>query len=153
PDPSYTQDQLQGFLEVVDQLSAAGRSFRLRHAANSAAILDFPETHLDMVRAGIALYGTTACLAPRGPSLRPAVALRGRIARVVDVPAGDGVGYGQTWRAARASRVGVVSAGYADGINRQLSNRGTTMVCEREAPIVGRISMDFTTVDLTDVQS
>jgi alanine racemase len=136
---------------VAYDLANAGYRFPIQHAANSAATLSAREAHLDLVRVGLTLYGSSPTSSmPEGLDLRPAVALRSRVARVMELPVGDGVGYGQTWHAERPTRVALVTAGYADGIPRRLSNRGTALMCGREAPLIGRVSMDMTTFDITD---
>jgi alanine racemase len=151
-DSTYTLQQLACFHEVARRLSDAGYRFPVKHAANSAATLAFPEAHFSLVRVGLALYGTSPMgTVPPGLDLRPAVALRARIARVTCLAPGEGVGYGQIWHAERPSRIALATAGYADGIPRQLSNVGEALVRGRRVPIVGRVSMDQTTLDVTDV--
>ena len=149
PDDSFTARQLAAFREATDDFSLAMRGKVLRHAANSAAIFFSPESHLDMVRPGLALYG----IDPSGrPSLdrplRPAMKWTAPLIGVRDVPAGTGVGYGQTWHAPRDTRIGLVPVGYADGYLRCFSNRAVVMVGGRPAPVVGRVSMDLITIDL-----
>jgi alanine racemase len=152
PDPSYTYEQIVHFRALLRALGSAGHAFGVRHAANSAATLDFTESHLDLVRVGIGLFGGgPPCTVASAPDLQQAVALRARVARLVELEKGEGVGYGHTWRAEVPSRIAVVSAGYADGVSRQLSNRGCALINGCETPIVGRVSMDFTTLDVTAV--
>ena len=152
PDSSFTREQLARFQRVTEDLADAGYRFPILHAANSAATLGVPEAHLDLVRLGLTLYGTSPSgLMPEGLQLRPAVALRARVARVMELSVGEGVGYGQTWRAQRPTRLALVSAGYADGVSRRLSNRGRALIQGREVPLVGRVSMDMTTIDITAV--
>ena len=151
-DPAYTLEQLHCFTRIKTVLACHGYDFPIHHAANSAATLGFPESHLDLVRVGISLYGVSPAVdVPPGLGLLPAVALRGRIARVSELAPGEGVGYGQTWHAARPTRVGLVTAGYADGVPRSLSNRGAALVRGTRAPIIGRVSMDQTTIDVTEI--
>lgn len=121
----------------------------VRHAANSAATLRAPETHLDMVRCGIALYGGCPFGGdPADRGLIPAMALHSTLASVKTVRSRDSVGYGRTWRAARGTRVGLVPVGYGDGYARVLGNRATALVGGRPVPVVGTVSMDQLTVDL-----
>jgi alanine racemase len=151
-DLSYTAEQLACFERVTAQLEDAGYRFPIRHAANSAATLAFPASHLGLVRTGLSLYGCSPMGAlPPGLSLKPAVSLHARIARISCLAPGEGVGYGQIWHARRPSRIALVTAGYADGVPRPLSNVGETLVRGSTAPIVGRVSMDQTTVDVTDI--
>jgi len=151
PDKSPALAQLSLFLNILDKLEKRGVRAPLRHAANSGAIFDLPGAHLNLVRAGIALYGYH----PAGPDadgegLRPALTLRTRLMRVETVDAGTGVGYNHTYRTARPTALGLVPLGYADGLPRPLSNRGHMLVHGRRCPIVGRVSMDQTVLDLAD---
>src|SRR5205823_1057128 len=100
---------------VTRELADAGFHFPIRHAANSAGTLNVRAAHLDMVRVGITLHGVSP-VADAGIALRPAVSLKARVARITELPVGDGVGYGQIWHAARPSRIALVTIGYADGI-------------------------------------
>lgn len=156
-DKGSARVQLALFMGVLDALAARGVRVPIRHAANSGAILDLPETHLDLVRAGIALYGYhPAGAGPAGISadrggLRPALTLQTRLARVEAVPAGTGVSYNHTFQTARPSVLGLVPLGYADGYPRVLSNRGHMLVRGHRCPIAGRVSMDQTVLDVTDV--
>lgn len=152
-DKAQTRAQLARFSAVVQALEDRGVSVPLRHAANSAATLELPETHLDLVRAGIALYGYHPAglgADPRG--LRPALTLQTRLMRVEKVPAGTGVSYNHTFVTTRPSVLGLVPLGYGDGLPRVLSNRGACMLVHgRRYPIAGRICMDQAVLDLTDL--
>lgn len=141
-DEELTREQFRRFEEV---LAGLGVDPGLRHACNSAAALRHPEFALDAVRTGIALYGCD------WPELRPVLSLRARLAHVATVPAGWTVGYGATWRAPRPTRIGTVAIGYADGVLRARGNSGWTLVRGRRAPLIGRVSMDAVSVDLSDV--
>ena len=152
PDRTYTEQQLACFQRVTSELEDAGYRFPMRHAANSAATIAFPEAHMGLVRTGLSLYGCSPTgSVPTGLALKPAVSLRARVARITCLAAGDGVGYGQIWHADRPSRVALVTAGYADGIPRQLSANSHALICGKPAPLVGRVSMDQTTFDVTDI--
>lgn len=149
-DPAFTKEQLGCFEAVVEKLEEAGYVFGLRHAANSAATLGHPASHLDMVRVGLSLYGASPTgEAPKGLELVPALSLRARVVRVFELSAGESIGYGQTWRASGRTRVAILGAGYADGISRAVSNGGRVLIQGREVPIIGRVSMDLTAVDIT----
>jgi len=124
----------------------------VRHCAASASVLNAPEMALDMVRAGIGIYGYHP--APNcgdGIELRPVLSLKSRIARLVDVAPGATVGYGRTWTAERPSKIALIMCGYADGFRRALSNRAQVLVRGKRAPIAGRIAMDMCMADVTDV--
>jgi len=146
-DKSFAREQLRLFLATVDE--CGGRGGLTLHAANSAATIDLPETHLDMVRPGIAVYGyqPSPQMLNRLP-LRPALRLTGTLMQVKDVPAGARCGYGLTHTFAAPSRVGLVPVGYADGYRRCLSNRAVMGVGGADAPVRGRVSMDQTIIDL-----
>ena len=154
-DRSFTEEQLHRLYEVVAAVeSMEGDGWRppIVHAANSAATLREPTTWLHMVRLGIALSGHyPSAHVPRGVALRPAVALRARLLAVREIGPGTSVGYGRTFVADRALRVGLVPAGYADGVPRSHSNRGAALVGGARVPLIGRVSMDQCVVDLTDV--
>ncbi|MEJ2678432.1 MAG: alanine racemase [Gemmatimonadota bacterium] len=128
-----------------------GRASLLVHAANSAASLRWPEYGLDLVRPGIFLYGVRAADDEAAPRPRPVASVRARLVLVRDVPPGSTVGYGAEYVAQRAERWGTLDIGYGDGYPRALGNRGHALVKGRRVPIIGRISMDLTVVDLTDV--
>jgi alanine racemase len=105
-----------------------------------------------MVRVGLTLYGVSPSgYLPTGLDLRPALAFRARVARIIDLAPGEGVGYGQIWHADRPTRVALVTAGYADGVRRGMSNRGAALIRGVRAPIIGRVSMDQTTLDITGI--
>lgn len=151
-DPAFTSEQLRRFLQVRDQIRhRTGLDF-LSHAANSAALLRHPDARLDLVRAGLVIYGVRPDPGWNDlPALRPALSWRTIVTNVQTVPAGAAVGYGQTWRASEPRRVATLAIGYADGLNRRQSNRGRVLVRGRPAPIVGIVSMDQTAVDVTDI--
>ncbi|MDP2951905.1 MAG: alanine racemase, partial [Chloroflexota bacterium] len=147
-DKSFTWRQYEEFMAVASELDLP-----LRHVANSAAILDLPEMALDMVRAGIAIYGLyPSASVSRSVVLRPVMTIWSRVARVRGLERGETVSYGRTWTAAAPSRIALVPIGYADGLPRILSNRGSVLIKGRRVPIVGRVCMDLTMVDVTDIQ-
>jgi len=141
-DDVMTRMQFDRFLEA---LATLGVEPGMRHACNSAAALRFPEMALDAVRAGIALYGC------EWPGARQVLALRSLVTHVKTVGAGETVGYGATWAAPSRSRVATVAIGYADGVLRARANTGHVLVRGRQAPLIGAVSMDAITIDVTDV--
>lgn len=145
-DPARTRDAFARFLETAEAIDPP-----LRHAAASAAAFRFPETALDLIRPGIALYGEEPHDDAPDYGLRPALSWRARLLAVRDVPPGQPVSYGGLWTAQRRSRIGVVAVGYADGLPRALWNRAAMLVRGRRAPIAGAICMDLTMIDLTDI--
>jgi alanine racemase len=155
-----TGEQEERFYVALERLRALGIDPGIVHLANSAAIVSRPETWADMVRPGAILYGYHPGYDPaekreeaeaRLP-LRPVMSLRSRIISVRNVAAGDGVGYDATFVAQRPTRIGVLAAGYGDGIHRSLGNHGNVLLRGKLAPIVGIISMDVTMIDVTDIE-
>jgi alanine racemase len=154
--PEWTRCQLDRFHEIIATLAAAGVRASIRHAANSAAALLWRETHLDMVRLGIAVYGFWPGEAVRRTSserltLRPAMTWKTRVAAVKGVPCGCSVGYNGSYVTRRESRIAVLPLGYYDGYSRSLSNLGQVLIRGQRAPVCGRVSMNLTTVDVTDI--
>ena len=148
PESELFGDQLAAFTALADRVRAAHPGI-LVHAANSAATLAAPDSHFDMVRCGVAIYG----LDPFGRSaaeqrLEPALSLHSYVADVKRFGAGASAGYGATWHAAQETFVGVVPIGYGDGVRRALTNNGDVLAAGRRHPIVGTVSMDNLTVDL-----
>lgn len=159
-DRAFTLEQLARFHALVRELEAAGITFPVRHAANSGAVWNVPEAHLDMVRLGISLYGyhpagPAAEVAPEEhqvaypaeqpmarPPLRPALSWRTAVAQVKEVPPGTSVSYGRAYVTRGWERLATLPVGYADGFNRGLSNRGAVLIDGRRSPVVGRVCMD-----------
>lgn len=162
-DHRFADAQWQSLVDARAKFNAAGYSTLIVHAANSAATILEPRTHGDLVRAGIAAYGlwpskeTLAAWrerstpAMRAPELMPVLSWRALLAQVKDVPAGGYVGYGRTWRATRASRIGIVPVGYFEGYDRRLSNVAHALVRGVRAPVRGRVCMNMCMIDVTDV--
>ncbi|OLC90178.1 MAG: alanine racemase [Acidobacteria bacterium 13_1_40CM_4_58_4] len=155
-----TCEQEKRFYAALERLRALGIDPGLVHLANSAAIVTRPETWADMVRPGAILYGYHPGYNPvekreeaeaRLP-LKPVMSLRSKIISLRSVPAGAGIGYNATFVAKRPSRIGVLAAGYGDGIHRSLGNRGSVLLRGKLVPIIGIISMDVTMIDVTDVE-
>jgi alanine racemase len=150
-DDPTTDRQLERFLGLIDELGARGIRPRLRHAANSGAAIGRAETHLDMVRTGIAIYG----IAP-GPqvaglvTLRPAMRLRSRVSLVRGVAAGEGISYGHRYHPSRATTIATVPVGYADGYRRALTAEGQVLIRGRRMPVAGTVTMDQLMVDCGD---
>ena len=152
-DKTYTLEQQCRFEKVLGELRRAGVCFRYRHAANSAAVIDLPQTYYDMVRPGLALYGLYPSPQVRKDrlNLEPAMSLKARIIFLKEVPAGTPISYGRTYVTDRRSFIATLPLGYADGYSRLLSNRGVVLVRGRRAPVVGRVCMDHVMIDVTDI--
>ncbi|MCD4763681.1 MAG: alanine racemase [Desulfobacterales bacterium] len=153
-DRSYAGKQFEIFIDFLNQLRIAGLEIPVTHAANSAAIINVPETHLDMVRAGISIYGlyTSEEVDRSIIKLKPAMELKTKIIHLKKVPAGFKVSYGTTYETEKPTTIATVSIGYADGLNRLLSSKGRMLVCGgQSAPIVGRVCMDMTMLDVGEI--
>jgi len=150
-DPAYTHIQIREFEEATALLTSEGRLPPLVHLANSAAILTHPSSHYRLVRPGIMLYGYhTLPALPPDVSLQPVLSWQTTVAHLRTVETGSSVSYNRTFVAKRRSRIAVLPVGYADGYNRLLSNRGFVLVGGKRVPVVGRVCMDMTMIDVTD---
>ncbi len=152
-DSSFTQEQLARFETATQALPAAAE----RHVAATAAAMLWPDTRLDAVRCGIGLYGiwpspdTEALMVAGGLALEPALSWRSRIVACHDVPAGASVGYGRAWTAERPARIATLPIGYAEGLPRSAGNAARALVRGRHVPLVGRVCMNMSFLDVTDV--
>jgi alanine racemase len=149
PDDPYTNRQLENVERMRRELEAAGVKAPKRHAANSAATMRGVGL-ADYVRVGLALLGAEA-LDSGTSRLEPVMRWRTEIARIKELPPDSPIGYGKTFHTKRTSRIATLPVGYADGYSRLLSNRGKVLVRGQRAPIVGRVSMDLTTIDVTGI--
>jgi len=153
-DKSYTKTQFERFSWVAKKLEERGLNIPIKHVSNSAAIIDMPELNLDMVRAGIIIYG----LKPSDEvqldkiDLKPAMALKARISHVKTVPKGTGISYGQIFVTERESKIATIPIGYADGFCRLLTGKAEVSVKGKRAKIVGKICMDQCMIDVTDIE-
>jgi alanine racemase len=150
-DLSFARAQGSRFRALVERLSARGLRPPRVHASNSAGTVNLPEARLDLVRVGLIAYGVHPPRDAAQLALAPVMSLRSRLVQVRDLPAGVPISYGRTFVTSRPSRIGVVPIGYGHGYSWLLSNRGQMLVRGRRAPIVGRVTMDLTMIDLTDV--
>lgn len=148
-DEAYTREQFGLFTAVIDALAQRGRTFAIRHCANSGALARYPEMYLDMVRPGIALYGAGADA--QRLDLRPVMSLKTCVSTIKVFDPDTTVSYGRTFRTTERTRMGVLPIGYADGFFRGLSNRASVLTDQGSAPIRGRICMDMCMVDLTEL--
>jgi alanine racemase len=149
---AYTQQQLQKFRGVLADLEHAGITPRYRHCANSPALVHLAAARFNLARAGILLYGLEPSPeAPRPPNFIPALSFKTQVALVKHVPAGAYVSYGCTFRAERPTKIAVIMVGYADGFRRAPNNYGEVLIRGKRAPIAGRVCMDQTMIDVTDL--
>ena len=157
-EPSFAQRQVAQFREAVRILNQAGIQPTYTHAAATAGALLYPEAGFGMVRVGIGAYGiwpsreTQLAARERGRqiTLTPALAWKTRVAQIKTVEAGDYIGYGLTYQASRRMKIAILPLGYFDGYDRKLSNSGRALVGGRVAPVVGRVAMNMTALDVTD---
>lgn len=150
----FTERQIGLFEEALGVVRSAGHRPRWVHMANSAGAHAYPDSHGNLVRLGGALYGLWRDVTDRTREplkWRAVMALNTRITFVKSVPSGTPLGYGSTFVTSRESRIATLPIGYEDGLSRALSNRGHVLVREHVAPIVGRVSMDLTLIDVTDI--
>jgi alanine racemase len=153
-DRQHTNQQIAAYRKAEAILIACGHQVNWRHLANSAATHGHMAAHGNLVRAGALLYGLTGdVLQPGLPTInvKPVLSLHSRVVFLKTVPAGTTIGYGAAFTTARASRIATIPIGYADGYRRAFSNRGVVLIRGARAPVVGRVSMDLTMVDVTDI--
>jgi alanine racemase len=156
-DNAYTKLQISSFKGVVNNIQdAVGHKIALVHCANSGAVLGYPEGWFDMVRPGIMIYGFyPGSLTPHSIDLKPGLSFLSRVSFLKKVSKGTGIGYGCTWTAPEDTWIATIPAGYADGFNRLFSNTGRVLINGRSYPVVGRVCMDQSMVNLgseTDIQ-
>lgn len=150
-DERETEEQFSCFMKVINRLEERSVSFPLRHCANSGAILKHPKTHLDMVRAGIILYGYVPRPSLESFGLKPALEWRAHVTQIHTLKAGDGISYNRTHRAEKDMTVATVCVGYADGLSRKCSNGAPVLVNGVKTKILGRVCMDQCVIDVTGI--
>ena len=149
---AFTLQQLAVFKRVVEILRAAGLKFDLTHASNSSAMLNAPDASLNMVRAGILLYGLMPSdLLSRPPGLRPVMSWRTRIIQVKTMPPDSPVGYGMTYQTRGQETIAVLPVGYADGLRRTPQTWREVLVHGKRAPIIGTVNMEKTTINVSHI--
>jgi alanine racemase len=152
-DKTFSMQQLQLFDQIINALKLAGIEVPQKHIANSAAILDIPESYYDMVRPGIMIYGLYPSKeVSRSIELKPAMTFKTKITQVKVVPAGTPISYGRTFTTKRNTAIATLPVGYADGYSRLLSNRSEVLIRGRRVPVVGTVCMDMCMVDASEVE-
>jgi len=152
-DKTFSMGQLQLFNQVISNLRLAGIEVPKKHMANSAAVLDLPQSYYDMVRPGIMIYGIYPSReVSRSIMLRPAMTFKTKVSQVKVVPAGTPISYGRTFITKGKTTVATLPVGYDDGYNRLLSNRGEVLIKGHRAPVIGRVCMDMCLVDVSSVE-
>jgi alanine racemase len=150
-EPEFDKEQLRRFLEVIGAAEGEGITLGLRHAAGSAAVLDFPEAHLDMVRPGIALYGyypSERAHRERKIELRPAMTLKAPVLYVKTLRPGDGVSYHRAFKAEKATRVATTGIGYSDGLPQALAGKGEVLMRGKRFPLIAAVTANHVSADL-----
>ena len=150
-DLEFSHRQVKSFRALVDRLAAAGIRVPRLHASNSAGTLNVPEGRFDWLRVGLLAYGHVPPHARLRIPVEPVMSFKSRLVQIRDLPSGVAVSYGRTFVTARSTRMGVVPVGYGHGYSWLMSNRGEMLVGGKRVPILGRVTMDLTMVDLTDV--
>jgi len=152
-DKTYAEKQFDMFKKLLESLKQKGINIPLKHIANSGAIIDLKYTYLDMVRPGIVLYGSYPSEKVERPlDLRQTMGFKTKIVYIKEVPEGTSISYGRTFITKRKSKIATLPLGYADGFNRLLSNNHHVLVKGKYAPVIGRICMDQTMIDVTDIE-
>jgi alanine racemase len=151
-DKTYTKAQLAAFKEAIAAVEGRGIKLSLKHIAESAAILEIPEAHFDMVRAGVIQYGLWPSEEVTHPiDLQPVMSLKAKVVWVKTLQPGESIGYGRQFTAKRESRIATLPIGYADGYIRAYGKEGFVEIHGQKAPIAGRVCMDQVMVDVTDI--
>lgn len=152
-DKEYTQYQFNQIYDFINKLEKQQINIPLKHASNSAAIIDLPNTYLDAVRAGIILYGYYPSneVKKENLSIKPALTLKAKIAHVKELESGMYISYNRTFKTSRKSKIATIPIGYADGYIRTLKHEAKVIVNGKLAPIVGNICMDQFMIDVTDI--
>lgn len=152
-DKEMAEQQLRQFREMKNMLAARKVEIPLEHSANSAAIIDLPQANMNVVRAGISLYGMWPSneVSKSNISLMPALSLRSRIVFLKELEEGRSISYGATYKTKKKQRIATIPVGYGDGYPRSLSNKGYVLIHGKKAEICGRICMDQFMVDVTDI--
>ncbi|MBF0112031.1 MAG: alanine racemase [Desulfamplus sp.] len=153
-DKSDTNGQIQKFNNLIDALKKRGVVPKICHASNSAAIIEIPEGHFNMVRAGVAMYGLFPSdeISRDAIKLEPVMSVTSKIIHLKDVPAGFKVSYGSTHVTSTPTKIATVPIGYADGYNRLLSSKAEMLVKGTRCKVVGRVCMDYTMIDVGDIK-
>jgi alanine racemase len=153
-DGSYTLMQYDKFMSICSELNRIGIHIPIRHVANSAATIQFPQMHLEAVRPGIILYGLYPSdeVNKEKLNLKPAMSLKANIILVKEVEENVPISYGRIYKTSRKSKIATIPIGYADGYSRLLSQKGEVLINGQKAPIVGRICMDQCMADITDIE-
>jgi len=152
-DDDFSREQIERFTRMADKIRGRSDHHIMMHILNSAGISRFPNAQFDMVRLGISLYGVATAGVDTN-MLEHVSTLKSTISQIKIIPQGDSVGYNRSWRAERDMKIAIIPVGYADGLNRKLSNgRGSVYIQNKAVPIIGNICMDMCMADISDVEA
>lgn len=151
--PEYTREQIERFFKILNQLDEHGIMIPLKHCANSAGILHYPHSYLNMVRPGLIVYGLFPSATSRIIDISPIMSFKTRVVHIQKIPRGNSISYGRKFFTQRDSIIAAISVGYGDGFSRSLSNRGEVIIRGKRARIVGTVCMDLTMVDCSDIDN
>ncbi|MHC4870729.1 MAG: alanine racemase, partial [Planctomycetota bacterium] len=151
-DEKFCLEQIESFSNIINVLEGKGFKFAVKHAANTTAAVLYPQSHFDMIRPGIGIYGVHNLpeFDEKFP-LQPVLSWRCLVVQVKDYPQGSFLGYSRTFKTERNSRIAILPIGYADGYRRGFSNKADVIISGERCPVVGSVSMDYTMVDVTDL--
>lgn len=149
--PEFTQEQTDRFINLLDKLDRSEIRIRLRHCANSAAILRYPHSYLNMVRPGLIVYGLFPSATSKSIDISPIMSFKTRVVHIQKIPKGNSISYGRSFFTQRDSVIATISVGYGDGYSRSLSNKGEAIIRGKRTKIVGTVCMDLTMVDCTEI--
>ncbi|MCT4595827.1 MAG: alanine racemase [Anaeromicrobium sp.] len=154
-DKTFSKEQFNKFLYVIESLEKNNVNIKIKHTSNSAAIIDMDSTHLDMVRAGIILYGLypSEHIQKNLLHIKPVLSLKAKISHVKVIDKGETVGYGRKYEAMGKTKIATIPIGYGDGFTRMLSGKANVLIKGKLAPIVGRICMDQCMVDVSSIEN
>lgn len=151
-DKTFSKHQYELFMTLLERLEERNITFKIRHCANSAAIVDMPQYRLDMVREGIILYGLKPSDEVDVSEFEPAMEIKSHVIFVKKLPAGEGISYGRTYITDKETTIATIAIGYADGYPRSLSSKGYVLIHGKKAPVIGRVCMDQMMVDVSDIE-
>ena len=153
-DKGHAKGQFEKYIKVSDSLKEKGLDIKIKHVSNSAAIIDLEDYNLDMVRAGIMIYGFYPSdeVSKENIKLKPAMNLKARVSHVKTVPKGTGISYGQIFKTERESKIATLPIGYADGFTRLLTGKAEVYVNGKRVKVVGKICMDQCMIDVTEIE-
>lgn len=149
-DTDFTEEQINTFTSIVDECRRLGITFEYVHCANSGAVLNFPQSHFNMIRPGLLVYGhVPSVILEERIDVIAVMSFKTKLVLVRDMPAGASISYGRTFITSKPMKMGIIPVGYGHGLSHQLSNVGYVLYHGKRVPIIGRVTMDMTMIDLS----